>query len=202
MKAKRTPLGVIGLMLLLSGLVSGQADESTLVGNSAIEFTAGRLWWGTSAAANYAETAIPNVLSYPGYYQAPDHMDMIAPWIWVTKESYGTPVKLNLTERSIVSYGGAVQPMSNNYNYNFVGPGGTAEAEQWGEGIFQTFRLDPADASRPLGAMQITTKTMAWTVPKYDDFIIHKIKIEHVDDEVVQRAGRWHTRSAFEVYLN
>ena len=154
--------------------------ESQLVGNNPIEFTAGRLWWGTSTAANYAETAIPNVLSYPGYYQAPDHMDMIAPWIWVNNQ--GRRVKINLTERSITSYGGAAQTMVNNYNYNFAGTGGPNEGEQWAEGVFQTFKMDPSSAGQPMGAMLITTKTMVWSVPKYDDFVIHKIKIKHVDD--------------------
>ncbi len=170
----------LGLALMLSEAVNAQVPESQLVGNNPIEFTAGRLWWGTSTAANYAETAIPNVVSYPGYYQAPDHMDMIAPWIWINNQ--GRRVKINLTERSIVSFGGAAQPMVNNYNYNFVGPGGTNEAEQWGEGIFQTFKMDPASPADAMGAIQITTKTMVWSVPKYDDFVIHKIKIKHVDD--------------------
>ena len=78
-------LWVICLAFLAPGKGNAQVPESQLVGNNSIEFTAGRLWWGTTTAANYAETAIPNVLSYPGYYQAPDHIDMIAPWIWVNK---------------------------------------------------------------------------------------------------------------------
>ena len=187
MNAKRACLRcyVLALVLILPEVVNAQAvPEDQLVGNNSIEFTAGRLWWGTSTAANYAETAIPNVVSYPGYYQATDHMDMIAPWIWV--DNQGRRVKLNLTERSIVSFGGAVQPMSNNYNYNFAGPGGSDEAEQWGEGIFQTFRMDPASPADAMGAMQITTKTMAWSVPKYDDFVIHKIKIKQVDEVVLE----------------
>ncbi|MXX12277.1 MAG: hypothetical protein F4Z86_02315, partial [Gemmatimonadetes bacterium] len=62
------PLWVMCLVLMLPEVVNAQVPESQLVGNNPIEFTAGRLWWGTSTAANYAETAIPNVVSYPGYY--------------------------------------------------------------------------------------------------------------------------------------
>ena len=187
MNAKRTHLllWVLALFLILPGVSNAQlptesVPESQLVSNTSYSLTIGRLWWGTSCAANYAETYIPNVISYPGFYQALDHMDMIAPFIMF--DNQGVSAYINLEERNIVSYGGAIVPFELHNNYNFVGDGGIDEAEQWGQGVFQTFKMQLSAPDQPQGAVLITTKSRAWSVPKYDDFVIHHVKMKNVDD--------------------
>ncbi len=178
-------LWTLCMILLLPGKGSAQlptnaVPEGQLVPNSSFPITVGRLWYGTSCGANYAETYIPNVMSYPGYYEAPDQIDMIAPFIMFVNQ--GENAYINLEERNIGSYGGAQIPFTLHNNYNFAGDGGINEAEQWGEGVFQTFKQQSTAPDLPQGAVLITTKSMAWSVPKYDDFVIHKIKLKNVDD--------------------
>ena len=178
-------LGTLCLVLLLPGNGNAQlpteaVPEGQLIANTSFPITVGRLWWATSCAANYAETYVPNVISYPGYYEAPDHMDMIAPFIMFLNQ--GTNAYINLEERNIGTYGGAQVPFAQHNNYNFAGDGGINEAEQWGEGVFQTFIMQSQAPDQPQGAVLITTKSMAWSVPEYDDFVIHKVKMKNVDN--------------------
>ena len=187
MNAKCTHLLLWALALALILPERGNAQlptepvpESQLVPNASYPITVGRLWWSTSCAANYAETYVPNVISYPGYYQAPDHMDMIAPFIMF--DNQGTSAYINLEERNIVSYGGAIIPFEIHNNYNFAGDGGIDEAEQWAVGVFQTFKNQLSAPDQPQGAVLITTQNHGvWSVPRYDDFVIHHIKMKNVD---------------------
>ena len=198
MNAKHLLLRVLALFLILPGIGNAQlptepVPESQLVSNTSYSITIGRLWWGTSCAANYAETYIPNVISYPGFYQALDHMDMIAPFIMF--DNQGISAYINLEERNIVTYGGAIVPFELHNNYNFVGDGGIDEAEQWGQGVFQTFRMQLNAPDQPQGAVLITTKSRAWSVPKYDDFVIHHVKMKNVDERAIHELLLQHART-------
>jgi len=167
----------LGIMLCMAHLVMAQ-------GNPEIHtLTRSRVWYASYGAAVMEQGNYRTYLSYPGYYDAADMMydgrTHGAVWTFIT-DGDTTNVSGYLRPSRLAEAMQVVEQNTLVNNYNFVQS--RSEPEEY---MMSAYEFNATDQDGRLGNVRIRTKSMAWSVPKYDDFIIEEYTATNNDSEPI-----------------
>lgn len=175
--ATRALLLLILFVCLPDYIISQEVQKATL--------TRGKMWMSIlpNGALEYEDRYTGRFLDgYPGYYS---HRNYITPVSDVSRifcigqingENIGWSFR---TQRSSSEVKATTQTQLVK-NYNLLNPN---EPEEYIYGVMQSNKYDAAN--RRHMQLSIEGKAMAWSLPKYDDFIIIKCKLTNTDDATI-----------------
>lgn len=119
------------------------------------------------------------LLAYPGNYEADN--EVAGGWdatrIFNVAQLNGENIGWEYRNRASKLHVGAKVQNTLTQNYNMVDP---TQPEEYMEGIIASFQKD-RKGQRHM-AYELQAKTMAWSLPRYDDFILVSCKLTNVDD--------------------
>ncbi len=116
--------------------------------------------------------------AYPGHYdQNNDITGGESGRIINVAQINGESVGWFYRDRRTLSEVYAIEQTQLHKNYNLIDP---TQPEEYFEGVFESFQYD--DQNQRHMKYQIKGRVMAWSLPKYDDFIIIKCKLTNTDD--------------------
>ncbi len=165
------------LMVTQSTVASGQASTEH-------RFTRGKFWTVISEG-------VPNppiwLASYPGYFEAPTNwFNTLSFWagdVEGTQFITGGWPGFNIVHHTQVK------------NYNFSES--RTEAEEFS---FETVSsVDPGGVDLPIIPLTVSRKRMVWSLPKYDDFIIHR---EVFVNESASTIENWYYSVAYGINIS
>ena len=154
----------------------------------ATTLTRGRLWTSTYGLGTRTNAGIlPIPFSYPGYYKANEDLTYFGTYNGVTAiwKIGGEKVIFHAKGDYSRLVEKVIQPFKLHKNYNFTGEGGLEAPEEYYAGMVELKPNHPDNPGQRLGRLRLRSKSMVWSVPDFDDFVIDEMSVTNMDDATI-----------------